>query len=67
MPRRKDHEVHKDMWWHWIKKKSFLNSIGIETEYMAHVQKKTHITSAINYKWYRMFKSLYIGRRTKIN
>jgi hypothetical protein len=21
MPRRKDHEVHKDMWWHWIKKK----------------------------------------------
>jgi hypothetical protein len=22
MPRREDHEVHKDMWWwHWIKKK----------------------------------------------
>jgi hypothetical protein len=20
MPRREDHEVHKDMWWHWIKK-----------------------------------------------
>jgi hypothetical protein len=19
MPRREDHEVHKDMWWHWIK------------------------------------------------
>jgi len=22
MPRREDHEVHKDMWWHWTKKKS---------------------------------------------
>jgi hypothetical protein len=20
MPRREDHKVHKDMWWHWIKK-----------------------------------------------
>jgi hypothetical protein len=20
MPRREDHEVHKDMWWHWIKR-----------------------------------------------
>jgi hypothetical protein len=20
MPRREDHEVYKDMWWHWIKK-----------------------------------------------
>ena len=23
MPRREDHEVHKDMWWHWIKKKDY--------------------------------------------
>jgi len=22
MPRREDHEVHKDMWWHWGKKKT---------------------------------------------
>jgi len=22
MLRREDHEVHKDMWWHWRKKKS---------------------------------------------
>ena len=22
MPRRADHEVHKDMWWHWTKKKT---------------------------------------------
>ena len=21
MPRREEHEVHKDMWWHWTKKK----------------------------------------------
>jgi len=21
MPRREDHEVHKDMWWHWTRKK----------------------------------------------
>jgi hypothetical protein len=21
MPRREDHEVHKDMWWHWGEKK----------------------------------------------
>jgi len=20
MPRMEDHEVHKDMWWHWTKK-----------------------------------------------
>jgi hypothetical protein len=20
MPRKEDHQVHKDMWWHWIKK-----------------------------------------------
>jgi len=23
MPRREDHEVHKDMWGHWVKKKIF--------------------------------------------
>ena len=23
MPRREDHEVHKDMWWHWTKKKLY--------------------------------------------
>jgi len=23
MPRREDHEVHKDMWWHWTKKKIY--------------------------------------------
>jgi len=22
MPRREDHEVHKDMWWHWTKKRN---------------------------------------------
>jgi len=22
MPRREDHEVHRDMWWHWTKKKN---------------------------------------------
>jgi hypothetical protein len=24
MPRREDHEVHKDMWWHWIKKNTLI-------------------------------------------
>jgi hypothetical protein len=24
MPRREDHEVHKDMWWHLIKKNSVI-------------------------------------------
>jgi len=24
MPRREDHEVHKDMWWHWTKKNNLL-------------------------------------------
>jgi len=23
MPRREDHEVHKDTWWHWTNKKYF--------------------------------------------
>ena len=22
MPRKEDHEVHKDMWWHWTQKKN---------------------------------------------
>jgi len=21
MPRREDHEIHKDMWWHWKERK----------------------------------------------
>jgi len=29
MPRREDHEVHKDMWWHWTKKKSIFTCITI--------------------------------------
>jgi hypothetical protein len=24
MPRREDHEVHNDMWWHWIKKNIYI-------------------------------------------
>jgi len=24
MPRREDHEVHKDMWWHWGDKNIFV-------------------------------------------
>jgi hypothetical protein len=24
MPRREDHEVHKDVWWHWTSKQFFL-------------------------------------------
>jgi len=27
MPRREDHEVHKDMWGHWIKKKEFVDIV----------------------------------------
>jgi len=28
MPRREDHEVHKDMWWgHWGKKKLWLRDV----------------------------------------
>ena len=27
MPRREDHEVHKDMWGHWTKKKNVLDEI----------------------------------------
>jgi len=28
MPRREDHEVHKDMWWgHWIKKNIFFFNV----------------------------------------
>jgi len=26
MPRREDHEVHKDMWWHWGKKRVLLQT-----------------------------------------
>ena len=30
MPRREDHEVHKDMWGHWTKKQLFLSfNLGI--------------------------------------
>jgi len=27
MPRREDHEVHKDMWWHWTKKTEVSNQL----------------------------------------
>ena len=26
MPRREDHEVYKDMWWHWTKKKNMMTN-----------------------------------------
>ena len=29
MPRREDHEVHKDMWCHWTKKNIFTKSLAI--------------------------------------
>ena len=36
MPRREDHEVHKDTWWHWTKKKidnfNFNSKTPIDTE-----------------------------------
>ena len=28
MPRREDHEVYKDMWWHWGEEKHFLPLIN---------------------------------------
>jgi hypothetical protein len=31
MPRKEDHEVHKDMWWHWIKKIFFLSLLLVFT------------------------------------
>jgi hypothetical protein len=27
MPRREDHEVNKDMWWHWGKRKKYFIKI----------------------------------------
>jgi len=30
MPRREDHEVHEDMWWHWTKKKKKKKKIKIK-------------------------------------
>jgi len=29
MSRREDHEVHKDMWWHWTKKKKLCSKFKI--------------------------------------
>jgi len=36
LPRREDHEFHKDMWWHWGKKvylysKEFVHQVGKKT------------------------------------
>ena len=31
MARREDHEVHKDMWWHWTKKKYIHGSVHRES------------------------------------
>jgi len=28
MPRREDHEVHKDMWWHWTEKNIAFMCLG---------------------------------------
>jgi len=41
MPRREDHEVHKDMWGHWIKKK---NSWTLVRETPTEEYKKQNIT-----------------------
>jgi len=30
MPRREDHEVHKDMWWHWAKKNTLTFKYGCQ-------------------------------------
>jgi len=27
MPRREDHEVHKDTWWHWTQKKTYIDCL----------------------------------------
>jgi hypothetical protein len=35
MPRREDHEVHKNMWWHWIKKKKVISDKLIFAESVA--------------------------------
>jgi len=32
MPRREDHEVHKDMWWQWTKKKHFKLPLDLEEQ-----------------------------------
>jgi hypothetical protein len=31
MPRREDHEVHKDMWCHWIKKNILYVQLDVAT------------------------------------
>ena len=31
MPRREDHEVHKDMWWHWTTTTLFSNLVTLHT------------------------------------
>jgi hypothetical protein len=31
MPRREDHQVHKGMWWHWIKKK-LMQHVSVSTQ-----------------------------------
>jgi len=31
MPRREDHEVHKDMWWHWTKKNLDIEFYSMQT------------------------------------
>jgi hypothetical protein len=39
MPRREDHEVHKDMWWYWIKKKLLLYFVSLhEIWRVIHIQ-----------------------------
>jgi len=39
MPRREDHEVHKDMWWQWTKKKPI--AIGLIDKYTMMFQSNT--------------------------
>jgi len=32
MPWTEDHEVHKDMWWHWTKKKNITHYVILPAE-----------------------------------
>jgi len=39
MPRREDHEVHKDMWWgHWAKKKQVVDVLPTEPMFLKEVE-----------------------------
>jgi len=60
MPRTEDHEVHKDMWWHWTEKKLKHSARSRNLEYLIQKVTQTHWFWLVEIKWARHTQTLVL-------